>query len=182
MIGVGGGALALGGLMLANRVCARSQFDLVSGLGWAPRVLFDGGADRGILDGEVARESVCSLPGLLGVDVGLRGGVQVLGGRVQSVGDEPILLFGTDDDGRLLTLELDPGETTTIAPPPFAPFTAGLLPTYVLNALKPEMRPMAPPPRQAPPPTESEDAHVPQGRLCPMCNKVHHPERVELAA
>ena len=179
VIGVGGGALALGGLMLAQRICSGSQYELVSGLGWAPRVLLDGGADRSLLDAQVARESVCSLPGLLGVDVGLRGGVQVLGGRVRSVGNEPIILFGTDDSGKLLKLELDPGATTTIAPPPFAPFTSGLLPAYVLNALKPDMRPVARTvPRQLPvrgnTPNAAGNLH---GRVCPMCNKVHHPEK-----
>src|SRR5439155_19465136 len=98
VVGVGGGALALGGLLLANRICAHAQYDLVSGLGWAPRVLLDGGADRAIGDGEIARSTVRSLPGLLGLDLGGRGAARVEGGRVESVGEEAIALLGVGDD------------------------------------------------------------------------------------
>ncbi|MBV9899197.1 MAG: hypothetical protein JO020_33995, partial [Chloroflexi bacterium] len=141
VIGVGAGAMALGGLLLAQRVCGRAQYDLVSGLGWAPRLLLDGGADRGIVDGAIARDAVCTLPGLLGVEVGTRGGVKVIGGRVESVGEEPILLLGSDAVGKLLSLELEPGQVINIAPPPFAPFTRDLLPTAVHNALNELPRP-----------------------------------------
>ena len=190
VIGVGPGAMALGGLLVAQRVCARAQFDLVSGLGWAPRVLLDGGADRGIADAAITRDAVCTLPGLLGIDVGLRGGVKVLGGRVESVGEEAVTLLGSDAAGRLLSLGLDPGQVTTIAPPPFAPFTRDLLPPRVLEALSEIKRPPAavhqpprPLPTTAPPaPAASPRAAEPEGRLCPMCNRVHHKERVELAA
>jgi hypothetical protein len=39
MVGVGAGAMALGGLLVARRVCIGSQYDLVTGLGWASREL-----------------------------------------------------------------------------------------------------------------------------------------------
>jgi hypothetical protein len=177
VVGVGTGAMSLGGLLVAQRVCDRANYELVSGLGWAQRVLIDGGANRGLADVGMGRDAVCSLPGLLGVDIGVRGGVKVFGGQVQSVGDEPIVLFGANDAGGLLTLRLEPGRIATIAPPPFAPFTSALLPPYVTNALKPELRPLAPPPRQAPLPAATA-ADAPQGKLCPMCNKVHHPVAV----
>lgn len=173
VIGVGSGALALGGLMVAQRVCQSAQFDLVSGLGWAPRVLLDGGAMNGITDSAVSRNSVCALPGLLGVDIGTQGGVRVVGSRVESVGTEPIVLFGANDAGNLLSLNLEPGHGTTLAPPPFAPFAAGLLPQYVLDLLKTERRPVALP-RQAP---KHAGMHtVAEGVICPMCNRVHHRE------
>jgi hypothetical protein len=183
VIGVGAGALALGGLLLAQRVCGRAQYELVSGLGWAPRVLLDGGADRGIVDGAIARDAVCTLPGLLGIDVGLRGGIKVVGGRVESVGEEPIVLFGSDAAGNLLSLMLEPGQVTNIAPPPFAPFTRELLPEVVHKALTEVKRPRSEM-RHAPQPTE---VHAPaqheEGRVCPMCKRIHQPEpRLELAA
>jgi hypothetical protein len=180
VIGVGGGAMTLGGLLVAQRVCARAQYELVSGLGWAPRVLFDGGADRGVLDGSIARDAVCSLPGLLGIDFGLRGGVRVVGGRVESVGDEPITLLGADDAGKLLSLALEPGQVTTIAPPPFAPFTRDLLPQDVNAALKEIKQPRIAPPATAPEAAAPEPSFT--GKVCPMCNKVHEEVRVELAA
>jgi len=181
VIGVGAGAMTLGGLLVAQRVCARAQYDLVSGLGWAPRVLLDGGADRGLLDGIVAREAVCALPGLLGVDFGLRGGVKVVGGRVESVGSEPVTLLGGDAAGKLLSLELEPGQITTIAPPPFAPFTRDLLPPNVRSVLKEiKQQPPIAPPATAPEPAAPKRS--PAGKVCPMCNKVHEDARVELAA
>ena len=184
VIGVGAGAMALGGLLLAQRVCGRAQYDLVSGLGWAPRLLLDGGADRGIVDGAIARDAVCTLPGLLGVEVGTRGGVKVIGGRVESVGEEPILLLGSDAVGKLLSLELEPGQVINIAPPPFAPFTRDLLPTAVHNALNELPRPPSlerhPPSLVQEPP---EPHHEQAGPICPMCKRVHQPEpRVRLAA
>jgi hypothetical protein len=39
VIGIGAGAMTLGGLLVARRVCDRAQYDLVGGLGWAPRLL-----------------------------------------------------------------------------------------------------------------------------------------------
>jgi hypothetical protein len=174
VVGVGRGALALGGLLVAQRVCQSAQFDLVSGLGWAQRVLLDGGPMTGIVDSAVARTSVCSLPGLLGVDIGTQGGVRVIGSRVESVGIEPILLFGANEAGKLLSLSVDPGQATTLAPPPFAPFTTGLLPQRVLDALKTEVRPLATPNKQVPAVVEQ----LPHGPMCPMCNKVHPPEPV----
>jgi hypothetical protein len=166
---------------VAQRVCARAQYDLVSGLGWAPRVLLDGGANRGALGSAIARDAVCTLPGLLGVDFGLRGGLRVVGGRVESVGDETITLLGADAAGNLLSLALQPGQVTTIAPPPFAPFTRDLLPEHVNSALKEVKQP----PRVAPPATAPEPAApAPSdgGKICPMCHKVHEDARLELAA
>ena len=58
------------------------------------------------------------LPGLLGLDLGGRGAARVEGGRVESVGEEAIALLGVGDDGRVLMMSLDPGQATTIAPPP----------------------------------------------------------------
>jgi hypothetical protein len=124
------------------------------------------------------------------MDLGTRGGALVEGGRIESVGDEPIGLLGGGEDGRLLMLSLDPGQTTTIAPPPFAPFHRGLLPPRTVGALKLNERPdRALVQREvaaitAPPP-EDTGSHTKPGstRLCPMCNKVHSNEaRVELAA
>jgi hypothetical protein len=189
MIGVGAGAMALGGLLVAHRVCASAQYDLVSGLGWAPRVLVDGGADRGFIDGSITRHAVRALPGLLGVDVGRRGGVKVFGGRVESVGDEPVVLLGADAEGNVLTLSLEPGQMMSIAPPPFAPFTRELLTAQVQTALssvpRAAARPVPAPLVALPlplPKTAPEPEAKPVGRLCPMCNKVHSAERVELAA
>src|SRR5260370_7948704 len=39
VIGIGNGALSLGGLLLATRICGDAQYDLVTGLGWAPRLM-----------------------------------------------------------------------------------------------------------------------------------------------
>ena len=188
VVGVGPGAMALGGLMVAQRVCDRAQYDLVNGLGWAPRVLLDSGAGFGGVDAAITRDAVCTLPGLLGVDLGQRGGVRVIGGRVESVGDDAVTLLGSDTDGRLLSLGLQPGHVTTIAPPPFAPFTRDLLLPQVAESLNEVKHPPAsvrqttrPLPTTAPPPA-IEDAKQGQGRLCPMCNRVHHNERLELAA
>jgi hypothetical protein len=191
VVGVGGGALALGGLVLANRFCRNAQFNVVSGLGWAPRVMVDGGADRTAVDALIARATVQSLPGLLGVDLGLGGGLKVQGGRVESVGSEPISLLGTAEDGSVLGMSLEPGQRMTIAPPPFAPFERRLLPDKLANALKVDARP-EPPRAPATPsagvadPTPKDDAKhsVPgSNRVCPMCNKVHSAEaRLELAA
>jgi len=195
VIGIGNGAMALGGLLLANRVCANAQYDLVSGLGWAPRVLVDGGADRGSDDGAIARATVRALPGLLGVDLGVWGGLRVKGGRVESVGREPIHLFGTTETGSLVMMSLPPGQVTTIAPPPFAPFERGLLPPETVRALTPDRRPeRSTPPAQAPspelpPPPQSSDTDATShtapgsGRVCPMCQKAHAAQpRIELAA
>jgi hypothetical protein len=191
VVGLGGGALALGGLVVANRLCRHAQFEIVSGLGWAPRVLVDGGADRSTVDALVARAAVQSLPGLLGVDLGLGGGVKVQGGRVESVGSEPISLLGTAEDGSVLAMSLGPGQTTSIAPPPFAPFERRMLPASAARAL---VKAGAPAERTGPPsmpplasgPVSGDDAqHTRPGsaRVCPMCKKVHSAEaRLELAA
>jgi hypothetical protein len=189
IVGVGGGALALGGLVLANRFCRHAQYDVVSGLGWAPRVLVDGGAERTAVDALIARATVQSLPGLLGVDLGLRGGLKVEGGRVESIGSEPISLLGTAEDGSVLAMSLDPGQATTIAPPPFAPFERRMLPAKVANALKSDTRPertkqpSTPPVASAVPKDDSKHTVPGSDRVCPMCNKVHGAEaRLELAA
>jgi hypothetical protein len=181
VLGIGGGSLALGGLLLANRICRNAQFDLVGGLGWAPRLLLDAGANRGVGDGAIARTTVRTLPGLLGVDLGMRGGLRVDGGRFESVGTEPIVLLG-GDDGRLLKMSLEPGQATTLAPPPFAPFARGMLPAKTVNALSVDTRPARAEVRQAPP--VASTTHTPPGsdRLCPMCKKVHKAEaRVSIA-
>jgi hypothetical protein len=182
-----GAALALGGLVLANRFCRHAQHDVVSGLGWAPRVLVDGGADRTGVDALIARATVQSLPGLLGVDLGLGGGVKVQGGRVESIGSEPISLLGTAEDGSVLAMSLDPGQGMSIAPPPFAPFERRMLPARVANALVKADRATVPssPPLAASPGPNDDSRHTVPGseRICPLCNKVHAAEaRLELAA
>ena len=197
VIGVGNGAVSLGGLLLASRICGGSQYDLVGGLGWAPRAMLDSDAIGFGGDPSIARTTVQSLPALLAVELGVSGAARVQGGVIESVGSEPIVLIGAAGDGGLLTLPLDPGASTTIAPPPFAPFERGLLPAATLRALTaeqaarpPSMLPMVPPPlRQAP----TADRYVEQieadDRLgvpvnaCPMCKSVHDPEpHLELAA
>jgi hypothetical protein len=191
VVGVGAGALALGGLLVARRICDGSQYDLVTGLGWAPRVLLD--SER--IDGTIVRDAVCSLQGLLGIEIGSCGGVKVIGGQIDSVGDEPVVLLGADGRGGLTSVELAPGQRTAIAPPPLAPFTRELLSDKVRATLKEEKRPAAgQPKRTSPPPADAPTATVahadavedlPIGRACPMCNKIHEdaePPRVELAA
>jgi hypothetical protein len=193
VIGVGQGALALGGLLLAQRVCARTQFDLVTGLGWAPRVLLDGAAYPDADVASLVRWSVGSLPGLLGIDLRAAGGVRVEGSRVDSVGSEPILLQGGSEDHSLVMLELEPGQSTIIAPPPFAPFDRGLLPNDTLRALVEETsrQRTALPPRRVPVPEptivepEPREEHTRPGapKPCPMCKRVHAAEpKIELAA
>ena len=194
VVGVGSGALALGGLLIASRVCTAAHYDLVGGLGWAPRVLVDGGADRDAWDGSIARASARSLPGLLAMDLGMRGAVRVEGGRVESIGDERIVLLGGDENARLRMLSLDPGQMAKIAPPPFAPFDRGLLPEDMAEHLSFDGTPTAPAPSvtKAPEPeagagaASSEEEHdhdAPEGRLCPMCGKIHSVDkRVELVA
>jgi hypothetical protein len=196
--GFGQGALALGGLLLANRLCHDAQYELVSGLGWAPRVLMDAGAHRPAADSAVAQASVLSLPGLLSVDLRTAGGVRVEGPRLESIGSEPVQLMGGGDNDSLLVLELEPGQTTTIAPPPFAPFERGLLPPATVQALTEELRrgtaarlPTQPAANQAPPAQpriagiDDSEQHTRPGsaRPCPMCKKVHAAEaKLELAA
>jgi hypothetical protein len=190
VFGVGGGALALGSLVLANRFCHHARYEVVSGLGWAPRILVDGGANRTAADALIARATIQSLPGLLGVDLGLGGGLKVQGGRVESIGSEPISLLGTAEDGSVLAMSLDPGQATTIAPPPFAPFERGMLPPKVAIALKPDARAeraKAPstPAAVASAVAKDDSKHTVPGsdRVCPMCNKVHGAQaRLELAA
>jgi hypothetical protein len=197
VVGIGSGALAVGGLLLANRICRDAQYDLVGGLGWAPRVLVDGGAGRAETDGAIARGAVRNLPGLLGLDLGVRGGVSVTGGRVESIGSEPIQLLGVGENGGLLMLSLEPGMVTTIAPAPFAPFDRSLLAPETLRTLTADRRSaqgglVSAALRQVPLRSASQahdnnhtaDTHTlpGSGRRCPMCQQVHPAERkVELA-
>ena len=177
IVGIGGGALALGGLLLAKRVCPHSRYELVGGLGWAPRLLVDGGAIPGPLDAAITRSTVHSLPGLLGVELGLGGGLRVQGTQLESVGSEPISLFGTNDAGGLLTLQLEPGQVLRIAVPPFPPFSGVVAPVKPVAIEAParlrQVVPQAEPPPHKPPPA---------GRVCPMCHKVHLEPRMQLAA
>jgi len=202
VIGVGGGAVSLGGLLLASRICDHSQYDLAGGLGWAPRALLDSSVIGFGADPTIARETVKSLPALLAMELGKSGAVRVQGGKIESVGSEAVGLLGAAGDGSLLYLPLEPGMTRTIAPPPFAPFERKLLPAETLKALTrdvagrpPSLLPVVPAPlRQAPLPPETpaevaggeadgEHAALGSGLLCPMCKQVHAPEaRVELAA
>jgi hypothetical protein len=199
VIGVGGGAVALGGLLMASRVCPSSTYDLVGGLGWASRVFVDSDTIGGVTNPNIPVETVRALPALLGVHLGVSGAARVRGGRVESVGTEPVVLLGGDGSGTLQTLWLDPGTTTAIAPPPFAPFERLLLTQQTLSALTgeqqarpPSMLPAAPPGfSQAPPPPEpashEEDdethAELGSGRYCPMCKQIHSLDaRVELVA
>jgi hypothetical protein len=186
VIGIGNGALSLGGLLLANRICSEAQYDLVSGLGWAPRAIFDSGVDRDEKDAVVAHSTVRALPGLLGVDLRQGGAIRVEGGRVESV--------GSAEEGAVLTLELHPGQVTSIAPPPFAPFERGMLPPATVQALVEDMRVQHQPLRGLEQgrsvesnltSTRTRDDHaVPgSGQPCPMCKQVHVTEpQLELAA
>jgi hypothetical protein len=196
VVGVGQGALALGGLVLANRICRNSHYDLVGGLGWAPRVLLDGGVLRAENDEAITRASVRSLPGLLGVELGVAGGIRVEGGRIESIGSQPIQLLGNGGQGTLLILELEPGKMTTIAPPPFVPFERNLLSAETLRALGAQAGEasrtslLATPAPNAKGPSvagtvEDADRHAEpgSGRHCPMCKKVHAAEpKLQLAA
>jgi hypothetical protein len=198
VVGMGGGALALGSLLLAERVCSRSRYDLVTGLGWAPRALIDADLweDRES-DSRLTHDSVRTLPGLLGLQLGTSGAVRVEGGRIDSVGDEPVVMLGMDSQTGLLQLKLQPGSATRIAPPPFAPFERGLLPAATLQALGAveqarrartsgaDLRPprQAPiPPEVAPEPTDQHERPG-SGRKCPLCRQIHPTEEtIELAA
>jgi hypothetical protein len=186
VIGIGNGALALGGLLLATRICGDAQYDLVSGLGWAPRLMVDSGVDRHEKDADIARSTVRALPGLLGVDLRQGGGVRVEGGRVESVGSEAILLIGGDsaENGAVQTLELRPGQAASIAPPPFAPFERGMLPPATVQALVEDVRPFKVSPdaleleRSVEPKIKSmqdrdEHAEPGGGQPCPMCKQIH---------
>lgn len=176
VVGIGGGALSLGGLLLANRVCPNSRYELVGGLGWAPRVLLDGGPRRGPLDAAITRSTVHSLPGLLGVELGLGGALRVHGTQLESVGSEPISLFSNGDNGRLMTIQLEPGQVMQMALPPFPPFSG------VEAPIKPVT--IEPPARLRQVVPQSEPPHKPPaaGRVCPMCHKVHLEPRMQLAA
>jgi hypothetical protein len=197
VIGIGNGALSLGGLLLATRICGDAQYDLVSGLGWAPRVMVDSGVDRDEKDADIARSSVRALPGLLGVDLRQCGGIRVEGGRVESVGSEAILLIGGDsaENSSLQTLEIRPGQFTSIAPPPFAPFERGMLPPATLQALIEDVRPFKVSPdglgqeRSVEPnikstPDRDEHAKPGSGQPCPMCKQIHaaEPKLLKVAA
>jgi hypothetical protein len=197
VVGLGGGALALGSLLHAGRVCSRSTYDLVAGLGWAPRVLIDADVWRTHdADVRLTQDSVRTLPGLLGLQLGASGAVRVEGGRVESIGDEPVMMLGMDRQTGLLQLRLQPGAATRIAPPPFAPFERGLLPSATLQELRKveeaRLARLPLPEVAAPPktPTRPEVAPEPKdeherpgtGRLCPLCRQVHTDERIELAA
>lgn len=150
VMGVGGGALSLGGLLLASRVCHQTQYDLVAGLGWAQRTFVDTSVVGFANDDSIARMAVQSLPGLLALQLGDGGAMRAEGGRIESIGSAPILIMGANGDGSLMMLELEPGKKATIAPPPFAPFEKGLLPPDTLRALgaqasaQPLPRPAAP--------------------------------------
>jgi hypothetical protein len=199
VIGVGGGALALGGLLLAERVCSRSSYDLVTGLGWASRVLIDADLWEENPGPQLTHDSVRTLPGLLGLRLGTAGAVRVEGGHIESVGDEPVMMLGMDCETGLLQLRLQPGASVRIAPPPFAPFERGLLPMATIQALSAvedarrartpsEPIPLRPPkqapipPEVAPDPAEQHEAPG-SGRKCPLCKQVHPTEAiVELAA
>lgn len=210
VFGIGGGAVSLGGLLLATRVCGSAQYDLVAGLGWAQRAFVDSDVVGFRIDDAITRAAVQSLPGLLSVQLGTWGAVRAQGGRIESVGSEPITILGSNENGTLLTMELAPGQRTTIAPPPFAPFERGLLPPDTLRALgggvsarpsslvttrqalaqpKSSSHPLVL--RQAPPPPEAAEEAVKSdtqarpggGRYCPMCRKVHGGDpKIELAA
>jgi hypothetical protein len=196
VIGIGKGALSLGGLLLANRICSDAQYDLVSGLGWAPRAMVDSGVDRDEKDAEIAHSTVRALPGLLGVDLRQGGGIRVEGGRVESVGSAPILLIGGDsaEDSAVLTLELQPGQVTNIAPPPFAPFDRGMLPPATVQALVEDVRAPKEPLRglgqgrsveaNIKSMQDRDDHATPgSGQPCPMCKQIHAAEpQLELAA
>jgi hypothetical protein len=202
VVGIGGGALALGGLLLATRVCHRSQYELVAGLGWAQRVFVDSDVVGFVEDPTIADATVRSLPGLLGIHLGSEGAIRAEGGRIESIGSEPIEIRGCDGNGALMMLSIEPGRTTTIAPPPFAPFEAGLLPAHTLRALGAEARRkppravvtappaqalrQAPPPPEATPEPETNDATAQKtgGRYCGMCRRVHggSEAKLELAA
>lgn len=179
VVGIGDGALALGGLLLASRVCPNSRYELVGGLGWAPRVLVDGGAKRGAFDAAITRSAVHSLPGLLGVELGVGGGLRVQGTQLESVGSEPISLFSTGDNGRLMTIQLEPGQVMRMALPPFPPFSgveAPVKPVAVEAEVPARLRQVVP---QAETPPHNPPA---AGRVCPMCHKVHAEPRMQLAA
>jgi hypothetical protein len=208
VMGVGGGAVSLGGLLLATRVCGGSQYDLVAGLGWAARVFVDSDVVGFAPDDSITRAAVQTLPGLLSVQLGVGGAIRAEGGRIESIGSESILILGANEHGQVSTLELGPGKRTTIAPPPFAPFERGLLPPETLRALGGQVnaqpvpvlplrnttlqQPKAPAQlRQAPPPPETlsqpvtvdTQARPGGGRYCTMCKKVHGGDpKVELAA
>ena len=197
VIGLGGGALALGSLLHAGRVCSRSRYDLVAGLGWAPRVLIDADVWHTNQSGvHVTQDSVRTLPGLLGLQLGASGAVRVEGGRVESIGDEPVMMLGMDSRTGLLQVSLQPGAATRIAPPPFAPFERGLLPASTLQELSqveqariarvplPEPRPptQAPTPPEVDPEPKDEHERPGSGRTCPLCRQIHIENRLELAA
>jgi hypothetical protein len=211
VVGVGGGAVSLGGLLLASRVCHQANYDLVAGLGWAARVFVDCSVVGYSADDSIARMAVESLPGLLAIQLGDFGGVLVEGGRIESIGTESVMVLGGNGNGSLMMLELKPGMKTTIAPPPFAPFESGLLPPDTVRALARQVNvaqrvpaialASRPAPaliqlRQAPAPSDAiaePIARAPElrpvaagGRYCAMCKKVHggspQRERIELAA
>ncbi len=202
VIGFGGGALSLGGLVLARRVCSRTTYDLASGLGWAPRVLIDADMSIETEIGALAAATVQALPQLLAVRLGASGAVRVEGGRVTSVGSESAVLLGMDPGmSTLRALSIRPGSTVTIAPPPFAPFERSVLPFETSEALgqahtsqaepiRRSIQQARPSPlRHAPPPPESPETppepaspngdvlagHQSSGvgRSCPLCNHPH---------
>ena len=189
VVGVGGGAVALGGLLTAQRVCGETRYDLVTGLGWAPRALVDASVTPHPGDPFVTHASVRSLPGLLGLNLGAAGAVRVEGGHIESVGSEPVLILGLDTaDQSLVSLPLPPGKTATIAPPPFAPFERGLLPRATVKALatleharRGRDAALSAPLRQAPPPPDDHPGTMPAPgevrsgveRFCPLCNQMH---------
>jgi len=54
--------------------------------------------------------------------LGISGGVSVKGGRIESIGSEPVQILGANEKGELLVQSLEPGKVTLVAPPPYAPF------------------------------------------------------------
>jgi hypothetical protein len=151
--------------------------------------MVDSGVDRHEKDADVACSTVRALPGLLGVDLRQAGGIRVEGGRVESVGSEAILLIGGDsaENGSVQTLELRPGQVTSIAPPPFAPFERGMLPPATVQALIENVRPLKVSPdglgqgRSVESDITSvhdreEHAKPGSGQPCPMCKQIHAAE------
>jgi hypothetical protein len=114
------------------------------------------------------------------VELGRAGGIRVAGSTVESVGSEPVVLVAASSDGALASLSLEPGRSVQMAP--FPP-----LPRWPLATLEPAMSAVCQPtlvhPEAATPGPPAEATSVAEaGRFCPMCHKLHHDARLELAA